>query len=177
MKRGNFYDRCKGTIIVDRRGGKIAIMLKIYYDKFWETCHNISKSLIFSSPHFSFSSPLFLQEYPFFLKQSRCSHVSRCRRRSVCRFVRRTDRRVVRTPFVYPFFLKQSHYLLISRCRHHSVRLIVHRTDRCVLRAPFTRRSHTVSISTGFPSFVHLVCTCVLDYDSALEWVRDALPF
>jgi len=30
-------------------------MLKIYYDRFRETCHNIFKSLIFSFPLFSFS--------------------------------------------------------------------------------------------------------------------------
>ena len=40
-------------------------MLKIYYDRFWETCHNISKSLIFPFPHSSFSPPFFLKVFSF----------------------------------------------------------------------------------------------------------------
>ena len=56
--------------MVDGRGGKIEIMLKIYYDRFRETCHNIFKSLIFSFSlfTFSFSFPFFLKKYTFFLK-------------------------------------------------------------------------------------------------------------
>ena len=152
MKREIFYDRCKGPIIVDRLGGKIEIMLKIYYDRFWETCHNISKSLIFFFPHFSFSSPLFLQKYHFFLKQSRCSHVLCCRRR----FVRRTDRRAVHTPLAYPFFLKQSRCLLVSRCRCHSVRLAVRRTDRHVVHTPFAHRFHLDKFSLFSSLSLHM---------------------
>ena len=62
----------KGSIIISDKGkfimtggedlsqymgamAKLKYMLKIYYDKFRETCHNIFKSLIFSFPLFSFS--------------------------------------------------------------------------------------------------------------------------
>ena len=54
-----YSDKCRGPIIVDGHDGKIEIMLKIYYDRFMETCHNIFKTLIFSFPllFFFFSSP------------------------------------------------------------------------------------------------------------------------
>jgi len=71
-------------------------MLKLYYDRFRETYHNIFKSLIFSFILFSFSSPFFLHNYTFFLKQSCYLLVSRCHRRSVRRSVRCVVRYVVR---------------------------------------------------------------------------------
>ena len=96
-------------------------MLKIYYDIFGETCHNIFKSLIFSFLFFSFSfsSPFFLQKYTFFLKQSCYLLVSRCRRRFVRRFV----------PFAAPFATSFA-------------TSFVHRS--CSVRASFAHRSRVV---------------------------------
>jgi len=52
--------------------GKIEIMLKIYYDKFMETCHSIFKTLIFFLPFFLFLSLVSIfsniQKHSFFLE-------------------------------------------------------------------------------------------------------------
>jgi len=145
-----YYDRCRGPIIKDERGDKIEIMLKVYYDRLWETCHNIF-------PNFFLSSFLFLIS----ILSLEVSFLSQ----------------IVTLPSCFA--------LLLSLCSSlRSSRYSSHRLSRCLptIHAPFTRRSWLSHLWLclpwiGFLSFLHLVCTCVLGYGSALEWVRDVLPW
>jgi len=103
-------------------------MLKIYYDRFTETCHNIFKSLIFFLPSFLF---LFLvsifsniQKHSFFLET------------------------VIRAPFSrhsLTFRSSSTHPPLVVRaCRSYYSHVVCVSSASCplVLRAPFVRPPH-----------------------------------
>jgi len=140
-------------------------MLKIYYDRLWETCHNIFKFLIFPFPHFSFSPPFFLKVVSFL-------------------FLVHLLSQPVHVVFIISFHSKIVDRTFVSRCRSFhkrcrhqplpsmSVRAffndVVRRAVRHVI-CPHCHIGDSTTVLTGFPSFVHLVCTCLSDYGYTLE--------
>jgi len=164
-------------------------MLKIYYDRFWETCHNISKSLIFLLPSFLFLVSIVSAEVSFVsqtvklqcrfalsspfrlpLRSPRCSPLH-----SLRHSLHQSSRwsRTVHVSFLSQTVMMPSRFALLSPLRSslHLPRHLPHwssRRSRTVC-TPFARRSCTVSVWTSFFLFSSLSLHMFFAYSSTLE--------
>ena len=160
-------------------------MLKIYYDRFMETCHNIFKSLIFSFPlfFFSFSSPFSptFRTIVSFQKQSFAHHFHAIRSPSArCSLVLRSSSarrpratyvffvhrpRAVRAPSARPplvvcapFIVSTSCPLVLRASSASCPRVLCTPCASCshVLRAPSA--SSLRVLRTPFASYLLVLC-------------------